>query len=77
MVRHALRPASTAVVLLIVAACATNPATGKREFSLMSEVQEIELGRRTDAEVRREMGIYNDAELQPRPGDRIKIVVEG
>ncbi len=45
-------------------ACATNPATGKREISLMSEQQEIAIGQQGDAEVRRDMGIYDDAELQ-------------
>lgn len=45
-------------------ACATNPATGKREISLMSEQQEIALGQQADAEVRRDMGIYDNAELQ-------------
>ena len=45
-------------------ACATNPATGKKEISLMSESQEIALGQQMDAEVRREMGIYDDPELQ-------------
>src|SRR5687767_15102021 len=59
-----LRPAAVAVVALVVAACATNPATGKREFSLMSEAQEVELGKSMDGEVRREMGVYDDAELQ-------------
>ena len=45
-------------------ACATNPATGKREFSLMSEAQEIQLGQQMDGQVRQEMGVYNDPELQ-------------
>jgi predicted Zn-dependent protease len=49
---------------VVIAACATNPATGKREFSLMSEEQEIGLGKQMDGEVRREMGVYEDAELQ-------------
>ena len=44
--------------------CATNPATGNREFSLMSEAQEIQLGQQMDGEVRKEMGIYEDAALQ-------------
>jgi len=57
-------PAGTAVLALTIAACATNPATGKKEFSLMSEAQEIELGKSMDGEVRREMGLYEDAELQ-------------
>jgi predicted Zn-dependent protease len=49
---------------LTLSACATNPATGKKEFSLMSEAQEIELGKQMDGEVRREMGVYENAELQ-------------
>ncbi|MGH9173710.1 MAG: M48 family metalloprotease, partial [Vicinamibacterales bacterium] len=45
-------------------ACATNPVTGKREVSLLSEAQEIAIGQQYDAEVRREMGVYDDPELQ-------------
>ncbi len=45
-------------------ACASNPVTGRREVSLISEAEEIEIGRRGDAEIRREMGVYDDAELQ-------------
>jgi predicted Zn-dependent protease len=45
-------------------ACATNPVTGQREFSLMSEGQEIAIGQQADVEVRREMGIYEDKQLQ-------------
>ena len=56
--------AATLAAGLSIAACATNPATGEKEFSLMSEAQEIETGKQLDAEVRREMGVYNDAELQ-------------
>lgn len=62
-----LRRASTpfvAALLLTLAACATNPATGEKEFSLMSEAQEVALGQQMDVEVRREMGVYNDPELQ-------------
>ena len=47
-----------------LAACATNPATGDREFSLMSEAQEVQLGQEMDVQVKREMGVYQDAELQ-------------
>ena len=56
--------AAVFAAMTITAACATNPLTGQREFSLMSEAQEIELGRQMDVEVRREMGIYNDPDLQ-------------
>ena len=46
------------------AACATNPVTGKKELSLMSEAEEIAYGQQADGEVRREMGVYDDPELQ-------------
>jgi predicted Zn-dependent protease len=45
-------------------ACATNPVTGRREFTLMSESQEIALGRDSDAQIKAEMGVYDDPELQ-------------
>ena len=48
----------------LVSGCATNPVTGERELSLMSEAQEIQLGQEMDAQVRREMGLYEDPELQ-------------
>ncbi len=64
MLPRALKPAVSAVVLLAIAACSTNPASGKREFSLMSEAQEIEIGKQMDGEIRREMGVYDDPDLQ-------------
>jgi len=51
------------------AACATNPVTGKREFTLMSEAQEIAMGRESDAQVKAEMGVYNDPDLQKYVSD--------
>jgi predicted Zn-dependent protease len=45
-------------------ACATNPVTGGREFTLMSEAQEIQMGQQSDPEVRAEMGVYPDQALQ-------------
>jgi len=51
-------------MLLLAGACATNPATGQHEFSLMSEDKEIELGHEQDAQVRKEMGVYGDQALQ-------------
>jgi predicted Zn-dependent protease len=54
---------SVALALWLVA-CATNPATGRREVSLMSEGQEIAIGKEQDALVQKEMGLYRDPELQ-------------
>jgi predicted Zn-dependent protease len=51
-------------LLLGFAACAVNPVTGGREFTLMSEAQEIDIGRQVDVEIRREMGVYDDPALQ-------------
>ena len=54
----------SAVLAATVVACATNPATGKKEFSLMSEAQEVQLGQEMDPQIKQEMGVYDDAELQ-------------
>jgi predicted Zn-dependent protease len=54
---------SAIVALLTLAACATNPVTGRREFNLMSEAQEISIGQQSDPEIRREMGVYKDPTL--------------
>ena len=51
-------------LVLLLSACATNPVTGKRELSFLSEAQEIAIGKQTDAEVRREMGVYDNPDLQ-------------
>ncbi|MDA1306284.1 MAG: M48 family metalloprotease [Acidobacteria bacterium] len=50
-------------LLLVVAtavACVTNPATGQRQFNLLSEQDEVALGKQADAQVRQEMGLYPD-----------------
>ena len=52
------------LMLALTAGCATNPATGKRELSLMSEQQEIAIGQQNDVDVRREMGLYEDRAWQ-------------
>ena len=58
------RVCTAVVVAAVLPACATNPVTGRREFTLMSQAQEVAIGRQLDAEVRREMGLYEDAALQ-------------
>jgi predicted Zn-dependent protease len=55
--------------IVLVAACATNPVTGRRELSLMSEAQEVSLGRESDAQIKAEMGVYEDPELQKYVSD--------
>ena len=53
-----------AAAIALTTACATNPVTGKKQMSLLSEAEELAIGQQQDAEIRREMGVYNDAELQ-------------
>ncbi|HYE87046.1 MAG TPA: M48 family metalloprotease [Vicinamibacterales bacterium] len=53
-----------AAVLAVSTACATNPVTGKRQMSLLSEAEELAIGQQQDVEIRREMGVYEDQELQ-------------
>lgn len=52
------------VLVIVSAACATNPVTGKRQMSLLSEAEEVAIGQQQDAEIRREMGVYDDQALQ-------------
>lgn len=53
-----------AAVLVVVAACATNPVTGKKELSLISESQEVEMGQQAAVEVRQTSGLVPDSALQ-------------
>ncbi len=59
-----MRQAALLLALTAAAGCATNPATGEREFSLMSEAQEIQIGQEQDVQIRAQMGVYDDAGLQ-------------
>jgi predicted Zn-dependent protease len=51
-------------VVVASAACATNPVTGKSQMSLLSEAEEAAIGQQQDAQIRREMGVYNDPALE-------------
>jgi predicted Zn-dependent protease len=48
---------------LLLAACSTNPVTGESDFVLMSESQEISLGRQYSAQIMEEMPAYEHAAL--------------
>ncbi len=52
-----------AIVLAITISCATNPVTGDREFMLVSEQQEISMGKEYDPQVVATYGVYDDAEI--------------
>lgn len=50
--------------LLALAGCSTNPATGKQQIALISEQQEIAMGREADQQVAQQMGLYPDEQVQ-------------
>ncbi len=59
-----LRVLAATALLTAAVACALNPPTGRRSFSLMSETREIAAGRASDAQIRTELGVYDDPALQ-------------
>ena len=54
--------------------CAVNPATGRTDFVMMSERQELDLGARYNQEILKQNPPYADAKLQAyiqRVGERV------
>jgi len=64
--RTRVRILGTLTLLAGVAAsgCVTNPATGRNQIMLISEAQEIQMGREYDPQVVASIGLYPDAALQ-------------
>jgi predicted Zn-dependent protease len=50
--------------LLVLGACAVNPATGRRELALVSEGQEIQMGREADPQIVAQLGLVEDEDVQ-------------
>ncbi len=59
-----LRLANLLLLSALLSSCAQNPVTGKSDFVLMSEEQEIALGRKSHAQVLKQYARYEDASLQ-------------
>ena len=62
--RHALLDLCAIAGAAFLDGCAVNPVTGKREFMLMSEQQEIALGKQSHPEITASYGVYSDKTLQ-------------
>lgn len=62
-----MKPACAHFTILAVAlflfSCATNPVTGRTEFMLLSEQDEIAMGRSTDPQIVETYGIYENRDL--------------
>ena len=53
------------MLVSMLAGCAINPVTGKNEFMMFSEQQEISFGKEADPDVRWQFGgAYDDSQLQ-------------
>jgi predicted Zn-dependent protease len=59
------------VLVLFTAACSTNPATGRRELSLVSESQEIAMGQQAHRQVIQQFGTYDEKPELNRRVDEI------
>ncbi|MFQ5892778.1 MAG: M48 family metalloprotease, partial [Nitrospinota bacterium] len=49
---------------LLLGGCVTNPATQQQEFTLVTEAQEIELGRQAHKEITKQFGVYQNPALE-------------
>ena len=56
--------AGLAFSLCTLSQCATNPVTGKRQVALISEEQEVAMGREADPAIVAQYGLYEDKDLQ-------------
>jgi predicted Zn-dependent protease len=50
--------------MLTATGCAVNPATGQRQLILMSEAEEIQMGREADGPITESLGLYESEQLQ-------------
>ncbi len=65
IVGRRLAPLFVVLLLLpLLTACPRNPSTGERQLILVSEAQEISMGRQVNDEVARTMGIYGEGGLE-------------
>ncbi|HEX2061376.1 MAG TPA: M48 family metalloprotease [Thermoanaerobaculia bacterium] len=75
-----MRKASLLLTIVLLAACSTNPATGKREFNIVSESQEISIGRESHQQIIRQFGVYDEkpelSRLVERVGHRLAAASE-
>jgi predicted Zn-dependent protease len=59
-----LAPLILTLLAATLVGCPVNPATGERQLILISESQEVEMGRAYSQQVEATMGLYDDPELQ-------------
>src|SRR6187549_130611 len=55
---------SLIALIFLFSTCARNPVTGKKQVVLMSEAQEIAMGKEADPQIVAQYGLYDDKALQ-------------
>jgi predicted Zn-dependent protease len=58
------RPSLAVCLILFAAGCAMNPVTGRKQLVLMSESQELAMGKEADPQIMAYFGAYNDGALR-------------
>ncbi|MFT3926116.1 MAG: M48 family metalloprotease [Myxococcales bacterium] len=69
----------TCALMLLLAACVVNPATGKRQLNFVSKKDEIAIGQQGAQEVQQSIGVYDAAALNAyvnRVGQKLAAVSE-
>lgn len=69
-----MRALGLCLLCVWLAGCAVNPATGRNDFVMMSERQELDMGARYNQEILKQYPRYEDARLQAyiqRVGERV------
>lgn len=56
--------AAVTLCFLLISSCATNPVTGKKDLILLSEDQEIQMGKESDPQIVASFGLYDNQQLQ-------------
>jgi len=54
----------SACALIVLGSCAVNPVTGKKDFVMMSEAQEVALGKQSHAQILKQYPRYKDERIQ-------------
>src|SRR5688500_11222450 len=62
--RTVVKVLCVALTSFFLSECAKNPVTGKRDFMLLSESQEIAMGKQSDPEIISYFGLYDDKNIQ-------------
>jgi predicted Zn-dependent protease len=75
-----MRKATLLLTVVLLAACSTNPATGKRQFNIVSESQEVAIGQQSHPEILKQYGVYTEKpelnQLVERVGRRLAAASE-